>query len=115
MGGGRRSPRPPVGYRWQAIVMTAHPRLLSTSLTSGDASNPRIVGGHGVWFELADGREAIDASNTAAPLGHCHPVGAEAVRRAAGAPVINAGWHWAEHERPAHLLVETTLPAAHLA
>jgi 4-aminobutyrate aminotransferase-like enzyme len=87
--------------------MTAHRRLLSTSLTTGDASNPRIVGGHGVWFELADGREVIDASNTAAPLGHCHPEMAEAVRRAAGAPVINEGWQWAEREQAADDLVDT--------
>jgi len=87
--------------------MTAHPRLLSTSLTTGDASNPRIVGGHGVWFELADGREVIDASNTAAPLGHCHREMAEAVRRAAGAPVINEGWQWAEREQAADDLVDT--------
>ena len=85
--------------------MTARGRLLSTSLTSGDSSNPRIVGGHGVWFELADGREVIDASNTAAPLGHCHPEVIEAIRRAADAPVINEGWQWAEREEAADDLV----------
>jgi 4-aminobutyrate aminotransferase-like enzyme len=86
--------------------MTARARLLSTSLTTGDSASPRIVGGHGVWFRLADGREVIDASNTAAPLGHCHPEIAEAVRRAAGAPVINEGWHWADRERAADDLVD---------
>lgn len=87
--------------------MTTHARLLSTSLTTGKASNPRVVGGHGAWFELADGREVIDASNTAAPLGHCHPEVAEAVRRAAGAPVINEGWQWAEREEAADDLLNT--------
>jgi 4-aminobutyrate aminotransferase-like enzyme len=76
-------------------------KLLSTSLTAGDAATPEIVGGHGVWFELADGRQVIDASNTAAPLGHGHPEIAEAIRTAADAPVINEGWHWADRERAA--------------
>jgi 4-aminobutyrate aminotransferase-like enzyme len=79
--------------------------LLSTSLTTGDEANPRIVGGHGVWFRLSDGREVIDASNTAAPLGHCHPEIIEAVRRAADAPVINEGWQWAEREQAAEDLL----------
>jgi 4-aminobutyrate aminotransferase-like enzyme len=81
--------------------------LLSTSLTTGDSANPRIVGGRGVWFQLSDGREVIDASNTAAPLGHCHPEIIEAVRRAADAPVINEGWHWAEREQAADDLLGT--------
>jgi 4-aminobutyrate aminotransferase-like enzyme len=85
--------------------MTERGHLLSTSLTSGDASNPRIVGGHGVWFVLSDGREVIDASNTAAPLGHCHPEVIEAARKAAGAPVINEGWQWAEREEAADDLI----------
>jgi 4-aminobutyrate aminotransferase-like enzyme len=75
--------------------------LLSTSLTTGDSAGPQIVGGHGVWFQLSDGREVIDASNTAAPLGHCHPEIIDAIRAAADAPVINEGWHWAERERAA--------------
>jgi 4-aminobutyrate aminotransferase-like enzyme len=80
-------------------------RLLSTSLTTGEDANPSIVGGHGVWFRLSDGREVIDASNTAAPLGHCHPEIIEAVRRAADAPVINEGWQWAEREQAAEDLL----------
>jgi len=80
-------------------------RLLSTSLTAGDESSPRIVGGHGAWFTLENGREVIDASNTAAPLGHCHPEIVEAVARAAAAPVINEGWHWAEREQAADDLI----------
>jgi 4-aminobutyrate aminotransferase-like enzyme len=66
--------------------MTTHRRLLSTSLTSGESQDLRVVGGHGAWFQLADGREVIDASNTAAPLGHCHPEIIEAIRGAAGRP-----------------------------
>ena len=62
--------------------MTARRRLLSTSLTAGESQDLRVVGGHGVWFRLGDGREVIDASNTAAPLGHCHPEIMEAIRRA---------------------------------
>jgi 4-aminobutyrate aminotransferase-like enzyme len=81
--------------------MNRSSRLLSTSLTAGSEAVPRVVGGHGVWFRLDDGREVIDASNTAAPLGHCHPEVIDAVRRAAGAPVINEGWHWAERDQAA--------------
>ena len=85
--------------------MSSGSRLLSTSLTTGDEANPSIVGGHGVWFRLSDGREVIDASNTAAPLGHCHPEIIEAVRQAADAPVINEGWRWAEREQAAEDLL----------
>jgi len=81
--------------------MTAGRSLLSTSLTTGESASPRIVAGHGVWFHLADGRQVIDASNTAAPLGHCHPAIIEAVRRAADAPVVNEGWHWDERDEAA--------------
>jgi 4-aminobutyrate aminotransferase-like enzyme len=85
--------------------VTSRGKLLSTSLTAGESSNPRIVGGHGVWFRLADGREVIDASNTAAPLGHGHPEIAEAIRSAAAAPVINEGWHWSDREQAAEDLL----------
>lgn len=81
--------------------MNARGSLLSTSLTTGESATPRIVGGHGVWFRLSDGREVIDASNTAAPLGHCHPEIIDAIRRAADAPVINEGWRWEEREQAA--------------
>ena len=64
-----------------------------------------MVGGHGAWFQLADGREVIDASNTAAPLGHCHPEIIEAIRRAAAAPVLNEGWQWAERDEAAEDLI----------
>jgi len=80
-------------------------RLLSTSLTAGDSSIPQIVGGTGVYFELAGGRRVIDASNTAAPLGHCHPEIVEAIGRAASAPVVNEGWHWEDRDRAAEELL----------
>jgi 4-aminobutyrate aminotransferase-like enzyme len=85
--------------------MTARRRLLSTSLTAGESQDLRVVGGHGAWFKLADGREVIDASNTAAPLGHCHPEITEAIRRAAAAPVLNEGWRWAERDEAAEELI----------
>jgi 4-aminobutyrate aminotransferase-like enzyme len=84
-------------------------RHLSTSLTAGKAAVPKVVGGEGVWFELSDGRRVIDASNTAAPLGHNHPDIAEAVRRAASAPVVNEGWGWHEREEAAQDLIRITL------
>jgi 4-aminobutyrate aminotransferase-like enzyme len=80
-------------------------RLLSTSLTAGDSHSPRIVGGSGVYFDLEDGRRVVDASNTAAPLGHCHPEILEAVRRAADAPVLNEGWQWDERDKAAEELL----------
>lgn len=80
-------------------------RHLSTSLTAGKAAVPNVVGGEGVWFELSDGRRVIDASNTAAPLGHGHPEIAEAVRKAASAPVVNEGWGWQEREEAAQDLI----------
>lgn len=81
--------------------------LLSTSLTAGAEAVPRVVGGHGVWFELADGRRVIDASNTAAPLGHGHPAIVEAIRSAADAPVVNEGWGWSPREDAAVELLRT--------
>jgi 4-aminobutyrate aminotransferase-like enzyme len=79
--------------------------LLATGLTAGEAGDLRVVGGHGVWFKLADGREVIDASNTAAPLGHCHPEVVEAASQAASAPVLNEGWGWAERDEAADELI----------
>lgn len=72
--------------------------LLTTSLTSGSAAVPTIVGGSGAWFQLDDGRRVIDASNTAAPLGHRHPEIVKAIHGAADAPVVNEGWAWRERE-----------------
>lgn len=89
--------------------MTPRARLLSTSLTAGDNAVPRVVGGEGVWFTLADGRRMIDASNTAAPLGHAHPEIVEAVRATASAPAVNEGWGWEDRDRAARDLVEIAL------
>jgi 4-aminobutyrate aminotransferase-like enzyme len=93
-----------VGIRRRGARLTA-PRLLSTSLTSGETAVPRIVGGHGAWFELADGRRVIDASNTAAPLGHGHPEIVEAVRRASSGIALNEGWAWTDREDAADDLI----------
>jgi 4-aminobutyrate aminotransferase-like enzyme len=64
-------------------------RVLSTSLTTGE--QPCVVRGEGVWLELDDGRRVLDATNTAAPLGHAHAEIVEAVRAAATSPSINEG------------------------
>jgi 4-aminobutyrate aminotransferase-like enzyme len=81
-------------------------RLLSTSLTAGKSAVPAVVGAYGVHFELADGRRVIDASNTAAPLGHAHPEVSEALRAAIGAPALNEGWGWREREDAAAELLD---------
>jgi 4-aminobutyrate aminotransferase-like enzyme len=81
-------------------------RLLSTSLTAGTSAVPAVVGASGVFFELADGRRVIDASNTAAPLGHAHPEVGEALRAAIGAPALNEGWGWREREDAAAELLD---------
>src|SRR4051812_32763543 len=87
-------------------------RLLSTSLTTGTAAVPTVASAEGAYFELADGRRVLDASNTAAPLGHRHPEVVEAVQRAATAPALNEGWGWMEREDAAEELVETAFGGA---
>jgi 4-aminobutyrate aminotransferase-like enzyme len=87
-------------------------RLLSTSLTTGEAAVPTVASADGVWFELVDGRRVLDASNTAAPLGHRHPEVVEALKRAATAPALNEGWGWAERELAAEELVGTAFGGA---
>ncbi|MQA74352.1 MAG: aminotransferase class III-fold pyridoxal phosphate-dependent enzyme [Solirubrobacterales bacterium] len=82
-------------------------RVLSTSLTSG--SQPLVVRAEGVWLELEDGRRVIDATNTAAPLGHAHPEIVAAVRAAATSPAINEGVRWAGRDAAAEALLETAL------
>ncbi len=84
-------------------------RLLSTSLTTGDAAAPTVVDAEGSWFTLSDGRRVLDASNTAAPLGHRHPEVVTAVREAATAPVINEGFGWPDREHAAEDLVRISL------
>lgn len=87
-------------------------RLLSTSLTAGELAVPRVVGGSGIWFELADGRRVIDASNTAAPLGHGHPEVVEAMRAATTGIAVNEGWGWDEREAAADDLVSIAFGGA---
>ena len=82
-------------------------RVLSTSLTSRE--QPLVVRAEGIWLELDDGRRVIDATNTAAPLGHAHPEIVEAVRGAATAPAINEGVRWAGRDAAAEALLETAL------
>jgi 4-aminobutyrate aminotransferase-like enzyme len=62
-------------------------RLLRTGLNAGMKA-PRVVGGSGVYFDLADGRRVLDGSNTGGPLGHGHPRMIEALRAAAGMPMV---------------------------
>ena len=66
---------------------------------------PKIVGGQGVYFDLADGRRVLDGSNTGGPLGHGHPEMVEALTRAASAPVVNESWPWVERAAAADELL----------
>jgi 4-aminobutyrate aminotransferase-like enzyme len=83
------------------------PRVLSTSLTAGE--QPQVVRGEGVWLELDDGRRVLDATNTAAPLGHAHPEIVDAVRAAARSPSINEGVLFAGRDEAANALLDTAL------
>ena len=80
-----------------------HLPVLSTGL---GLRGIEVAGAAGVWFRLADGRRVIDASNTAAPLGHCHPDLVAAVRGASGSPALNEGWGWAGRQQAADALLE---------
>jgi 4-aminobutyrate aminotransferase-like enzyme len=82
-------------------------RLLSTSLTAGRSAVPDVVGGRGIYLQLADGREVIDASNTAAPLGHAHAEVIDALRGQLDAPALNEGWGWAPRVDAADELLAT--------
>ena len=82
---------------------TRHLPVLSTGLGLGGV---QVVGAQGVWFRLADGRRVIDASNTAAPLGHCHPDLVAAVTGAARSPALNEGWIWPGRQQTADDLLE---------
>jgi 4-aminobutyrate aminotransferase-like enzyme len=77
--------------------------VLSTGLGLGGIE---VAGAAGVWFRLADGRRVIDASNTAAPLGHCHPDLVTVVRGASGSPALNEGWAWPARQQAANDLLE---------
>ena len=85
--------------------MSSQNRLLSTSLTAGRSAVPAIVGARGIYLELADGRRVIDASNTAAPLGHAHPEVVEALRGGLDSPALNEGWGWEERNKAAEELL----------
>jgi 4-aminobutyrate aminotransferase-like enzyme len=80
-----------------------HLPVLTTGLGLGGIE---VAGAAGVWFRLADGRRVIDASNTAAPLGHCHPDLVAAVRGASGSPALNEGWVWPGRQQAADQLLE---------
>ncbi|MBE9606345.1 aspartate aminotransferase family protein [Acetobacteraceae bacterium H6797] len=75
-------------------------RLLRTGLNAGTEA-PRVIGGEGVYFHLADGRRVLDGSNTGGPLGHGHPRMAAALREAAGLPMVSEGWSWAGRDQAA--------------
>jgi 4-aminobutyrate aminotransferase-like enzyme len=64
-----------------------------------------VVGARGIHLELADGRRVIDASNTAAPLGHAHPEVVEALRGGLEGPALNEGWGWGERTSAAEELL----------
>jgi 4-aminobutyrate aminotransferase-like enzyme len=88
-----------------------HLPVLSTGLGLGGIE---VVGAGGVWFHLADGRSVIDASNTAAPLGHRHPgLVAAAQRAAADSPAINEGWTWPGRQQAADDLLTTVFGDEH--
>src|SRR5258707_6734086 len=80
-----------------------HLPVLATGLGRGGVE---VAGAAGVWFRLADGRRVIDASNTAAPLGHCHPDLVAAVRGASGSPALSEGWVWPGRQQAADDLLE---------
>ena len=80
-----------------------HLPVLSTGL---GLRGIEVAGAAGVWFRLADGRRVIDASNTAAPLGHCHPDLVAVVRGASGSPALNEGWGWRGRQQTADDLLE---------
>ena len=90
------------------MVTSNRNRLLSTRLTTGSAAVPTVVGGEGAWLRLQDGRRVLDASNTAAPLGHQHPEMVESLRAASTAPVVNEGWGWPDREMAAEDLIRTS-------
>jgi 4-aminobutyrate aminotransferase-like enzyme len=81
--------------------------VLSTALVHGAEPLVRVKGGRGSRLILDDGREVIDASNPAAPLGHCHPELIEAVRGAAASPALDEGWEWGGRAEAAEALLQT--------
>jgi 4-aminobutyrate aminotransferase-like enzyme len=93
----------------QAAGPAAAPRHLPVLSTGLGLGGVQVAAAEGVWFRLADGRRVIDASNTAAPLGHCHPDLMAAVHAAAGSPALNEGWIWPGRQQAADDLLELAL------
>ena len=83
-------------------------KLLRTGLNAGTEA-PRVVGGEGVHFHLADGRRVLDGSNTGGPLGHGHPRMIAALREAVGLPMVSEGWSWTGRDQAAEDLFEIGL------
>jgi 4-aminobutyrate aminotransferase-like enzyme len=96
------------GHTESSAAGGAHARrhlpVLSTGLGLGGIE---VVGAEGIWFYLADGRRVIDASNTAAPLGHRHPSLVAAAQKAADSPAVNEGWTWPGRQQAADDLLAT--------
>ncbi|QCK85929.1 aminotransferase class III-fold pyridoxal phosphate-dependent enzyme [Phreatobacter aquaticus] len=87
-------------------------RLLRTGLNAGTEA-PQVVGGKGVHFHLSNGQKVLDGSNTGGPLGHGHPVMAEALRKAADLPMVSEGWSWKGRDQAAEDLFEIGLAGEH--
>lgn len=83
-------------------------KLLRTGLNAGTEA-PRVVGGQGVHFHLADGRRVLDGSNTGGPLGHGHPRMIAALHEAVGLPMVSEGWSWTGRDQAAEDLFEIGL------
>jgi 4-aminobutyrate aminotransferase-like enzyme len=71
-----------------------------------DGARHAVVAAQGVWLDLADGRQVIDAANTGAPLGHAHPAMVAAMRAAAELPAAKDEWLWPPREEAARALAE---------
>jgi 4-aminobutyrate aminotransferase-like enzyme len=84
----------------------AGPGPLPAASNRTEPNGIEIAGAAGSWFRLADGRHVIDASNLAAPLGHCHPDLVAAVRGASGSPALDDGWIWRGRQKAADDLLE---------
>ncbi|WP_419897486.1 aminotransferase class III-fold pyridoxal phosphate-dependent enzyme [Roseomonas sp. USHLN139] len=84
-------------------------RLLRTGLNAGTEA-PRVTGGEGAFFILADGRRVLDGSNTGGPLGHAHPAMIAALREAASLPMVNEGWNWSGRDQAAEDFFRVALP-----
>ena len=99
---------PVTGHRANsATADTRAPRHLPVLSTGLGLGGIEVVGAEGVWFHLADSRSVIDASNTAAPLGHRHPRLVAAARKAADSPALNEGWTWPGRQQAADDLLAT--------